>query len=580
MLRLLVCLLCMLPVGLARPRQVVSKTVPDRFRALALDKQKLTGLLGSRMRANSEGLLDDLNVAQLIQPLGANAPASASPDREFAGLFLDAAADAFEYNHDLQLRAQMDKVEEAVASSAKTTVAQQQVQLSIADLVNTRADLLGLLAYYRVTTEPTALATAQTVATALMASLTADANHQHLSEQPFAVTQIGLVEPFVRLYRLSGEKKYLGFCTALANSNAIPEITATTSQSALAIVLFALGGLADLYEITGNQSYLKPALAVWKQLATSRISIAGAPLPANDEPATTALATAAWLQFSFKLLRITGEPQYGDQLERTIYNQILAGQDGRNGNVSPEVPLNGTKRFSSKVTSSEGRSMLSEAKALALLPQLVWGRYDNGIAINLYTPGRAFFTLRKHGLVQIYSETTFPQSGQLQLHVEPSVKTAQFPIRLRVPGWAGEFRVDIADLHLKGSAGDVVIIDREWKSGDTVRIFMSLPLQTHRGFRQANEEQQDDLVLLRGPQILALGKTLNPDIQNLATVSLRPVSPGHYQISTYEDKLPQSFFGEQVYRISADISGKSQEVLLVPFADAVTYRVGLRTPSD
>ena len=580
LLRLLVCLVCLLDLGFGRPRRVVSKTVPNQFRALSLDKQKLTGLLGSRVRANSEGFLENVSLSQLLQPdahvTDTHVTDTTSPPREFAGMFLDAAADAFEYNHDLQLRSQMDKVADALASFSKTGLPGPEVKLTPDNLRDARAALLGLLAYYRVTNETGAFATAQSIGTVLIKLLSSEANGEGLPQELLTVPQLGLIEPFVRLYRLSGDRKYLDFCTALAKTDVPPEITATTSDSLIASHLYAVSGLADLYEVTGDATYLRPVISFWKRLLASRLSVTGALLPTDKENVIDTSSSAAWLQVTFKLLRITGEAGYGDQLERTVFNQVLAAQDGRTGNISPEVPLNGAKLFASKLSAANGRSLLAEAKAIALLPQLVWGRYDNGIAINLYTPGRAFFTLQKHGLVQIYSEGAFPQTGQIQLHVEPSVKSAQFPLRLRVPSWASEFDVTVADLHLRGKAGDVVIIDREWRSGDTVRVSIVLPLRTHHGFNLTREEDSGDLVLQRGPQVLALGQTLNADLPDLRAAALRPLSTGRYQISNYEDKLPQSFFGDQVYKANGEINGKAEDLLLVPYADALNYRIGLR----
>ncbi len=103
MIRHLVCGLLLASCVGARPRLAITKAVPDRFQALTLDKQKLTGLLGSRVRANSEGFLETIDMQSLIAPLSSQSDSDGPVAREYAGLFLDAAADSYEYNPDVQL---------------------------------------------------------------------------------------------------------------------------------------------------------------------------------------------------------------------------------------------------------------------------------------------------------------------------------------------------------------------------------------------------------------------------------------------------------------------------------------------
>ena len=72
-----------------KPRHAAAKTVPDSFRALALDKQKLTGLFGSRIRANSEGFLENIDLEEMLRPLQTGLESSDSEGvrttRAFAG---------------------------------------------------------------------------------------------------------------------------------------------------------------------------------------------------------------------------------------------------------------------------------------------------------------------------------------------------------------------------------------------------------------------------------------------------------------------------------------------------------------
>ena len=272
------------------------------------------------------------------------------------------------------------------------------------------------------------------------------------------------------------------------------------------------------------------------------------------------------MQLTLEFLRVTGDARYADQFEKTVYNQLLAGQDPRNGDLCPAVPISGRKTWSADPAPCASE----EARGIALIPALVWGRYDNGIAINLYTAGRATAILRhRRGTIQLYSEANFPQNGQITLHIEPD-HNIQFPLRLRVPEWAAQFTADIDGSHLVGTPGTYMNISREWKRGDTIQIKMDLTVHTIA--RNANSITE--IAIQRGPQILALGAKVNPEFTDLTGASL-PGATSTPTLGQPSNKLPLNWSSDQIYSIDGLYQGKQQKLTLLPFADATNYRVWL-----
>ncbi len=98
-LTLLLSAIAVAPVLAAAPRPLVVNAVTDRYRPLASDQQKLAGLLSERMRATREGYLERVNDEALFTAVG-----------EQAGRFLEASASEYEYSHDPNLKAVMDRV--------------------------------------------------------------------------------------------------------------------------------------------------------------------------------------------------------------------------------------------------------------------------------------------------------------------------------------------------------------------------------------------------------------------------------------------------------------------------------------
>jgi hypothetical protein len=74
------------------------------------------------------------------------------------------------------------------------------------------------------------------------------------------------------------------------------------------------------------------------------------------------------------------------------------------------------------------------------------------------------------------------------------------------------------------------------------------------------------VAIARGPQVLALEQSMNGGVLDLQAAGPR----------TMDVKLSHSGKG---YGIDGIVAGKPRELVLVPFADARTYRVWLLRPS-
>ena len=66
---------------------------------------------------------------------------------------------------------------------------------------------------------------------------------------------------------------------------------------------------------------------------------------------------------------------------------------------------------------------------------MVFYRADNGLAVNLYTAARAHLKLAGDVSLAVVMDTTYPSSGHVQIRLDPS-RSADFPLRLRIPLWA------------------------------------------------------------------------------------------------------------------------------------------------
>ena len=202
-----------------------------------------------------------------------------------------------------------------------------------------------------------------------------------------------------------------------------------------------LVGVADLYMITGDASLLPPVVMAWQDIRDHRRYITGTTsskehflddelLPGEDsDNVGEGCATVTWLQLTSRLFRLTGDVDYAEEMERTIYNQLLGAQDPHNGNICYFTPLNGAK----KPTPGINCCVSSEPRGISMIPQLAWGVTEKGPAIVLYTAGEFATPFAK-----ITAETTFPASGSVKLTMA-EVKRTHFALQLRVPQWTSQF---------------------------------------------------------------------------------------------------------------------------------------------
>ncbi|MBV9036489.1 MAG: glycoside hydrolase family 127 protein, partial [Acidobacteriaceae bacterium] len=123
--------------------------------------------------------------------------------------------------------------------------------------------------------------------------------------------------------------------------------------------------------------------------------------------------------------------------------------------------------------------------------------------------------------------------------------------------------------------GEFVTINREWRRGDTLKISIAMDVRT----LSSSDGKTGRIAIQRGPQILALDKALNPQLEDLSLIGIPLLPSSRPKLSPVETPLPATWYGDQAYRIEGEYEGKKQMLILVPFADAIHYQVWLRQPN-
>jgi len=592
--------------GLNRRRALeflVAEQVPETLRSVPFESLELRGPLAERMRINVEGRLVRIDTEACLSGFVHRDTAGSFDSAwvgEHAGKFLDAACNALRYRDDERLRRIAERMAQGLIASQEpdgylgTYPAARR--WTGWDVWVHKYNLIGLLSYYELTAEPAALAACRGMGDLLVRTFGVAPEQRDIvaAGEHMGMAATAVLEPMCRLYRFTADGRYLEFCRYLVRSYDEPRgprIVTTLLEGGSVYrvangkayeMLSNFNGLVDLYRLTADKTLLDAVLRAWEDIVRHQLYRTGTASAAEHfQPEERLLTlqssnvgemcvTVTWLQLNWRLLRLTGQARFGHEIERTVYNHLLAAQDATNGNISYYTSWNGVKEFTDALLCC----VSSGPRGISLLPQLVWGLQDNALFVNLYVSGR--MRCESGGVpVEVLCETAFPREGHLTMTVNAQ-RATHFILRLRVPEWTESFQVRFGERTLVGTPGQLLDVSRTWPRSSTLDIRMDMPTRVLAG----SATYPDYVLVQRGPQVLALEQALNPTVPYLHRVTLAdaPVRPRPLTEAGAPRVVRQVYEVDAIAGVAAEADQLRLEhraVYMVPFADLVNGRVWL-----
>ncbi|HEY8052057.1 MAG TPA: beta-L-arabinofuranosidase domain-containing protein [Steroidobacteraceae bacterium] len=596
-----ICATVRLPRG---PEPVVAERVPEVFTPLPFESQELRGLFAERMQTNVQGRLLHIDESACLSGFVHRDTAGEFDGAwvgEHAGKFLDAACNAVRYREHAGLRHIMERM-------AKALIASQEPDGYLGtypaarrwtgwDVWVHKYNLIGLLSYYELTADPAALRACRGIGDLLARTFGDGPGQRDIVDagEHIGMAATSVLEPMCRLYRFSADVRHLQFCQYVVRAYDHPHgprIVSTLLESGSVYrvangkayeMLSNFNGLVDLYRLTADRPLLDAVLRAWDDMVsrqlyrTGTLSAAehfqcdGRLLSLQSSNVGEMCVTVTWLQLNWRLLRLTGEARFGQEIERTVYNHLLAAQDGRNGNIAYYTSWAGPKEFTDALLCC----VSSGPRGISLIPQLAWGLQSDALLVNLYTPGRARFQINTVP-VEVLCATAFPADGEVRLTVN-AARAMHFAVRLRVPEWAHDFQVKVGPRTLAGTPGQILDVRHTWSQSTTLEIRMDMPARVVSGA----PTYPDYVHVERGPQVLSLERAVNSAVPYLHRVALAEADEA---VAVKPAPAPQGWSGRQVYHLTGSVGlpGDGEQlrlmrhtVSLVPFADTRNGRVWL-----
>ena len=247
----------------------------------------------------------------------------------------------------------------------------------------------------------------------------------------------------------------------------------------------------------------------------------------NETAYAETCANISLMFFAHRMLQVERDGEYGDVMERALYNGILSGVslDGtrffyaNHLTVFPEVE---PERSHCASTRQEWFGCAccppNIARLLASLPSYMYSASPRALWVHLYGPSEATFEV--HGAkVRVVQKTDYPWKEKVRFTVRPS-DPVEFSLELRIPGWCRKpsLKVNGQSMSLgritkKGYAR----IERLWEKGDQVDLTLPMPVERV----VANPKVRMDngrVALQRGPVVYCLEEADNG--KDLAALSL------------------------------------------------------------
>lgn len=305
------------------------------------------------------------------------------------------------------------------------------------------------------------------------------------------INSSSVLEPMVRLYSLTGEKKYLDFAAYIVNTGGADGINIFEKAYENKVYPYQYGvskayemmscfeGLLEYYRVTGIEQYKIAAINFGRAVIDSDITVIGTSgcthelfdhskarqtVPYDGIMQETCV-TVTWMKYCANLLRLTGESLFADCMEKSFYNAFLGSLNTekkecpyirekfiekmkypRIENVFLPVdsysPLLCGKR-GQKVGGTQLFSSLRYYGCCTAIAAAGVGVYlshsvmkdAEGLILNFYENGTV--ETEWDGIpVRIEILTDYPASGRIRVLVKTEEKV-KFTLKLRVPAWSG-----------------------------------------------------------------------------------------------------------------------------------------------
>jgi len=378
------------------------------------------------------------------------------------------------------------------------------------------------------------------------------------------INSSSILEPVVRLYNITNESKYLDFAKYIVESGAAKDFNIFETAYEDKIypyeypvvkayeLMSCMEGALEYYKVTGEEKLLTAVTRFAQRLIESEITIIGS-AGCKDELFNNSVlkqtftgyngiiqetcVTVTWMKLCFKLLKITGDSKYADEIEKSIYNALYGSVNTENRICSDEAEFardfkgvylryHSTKKgqifdsYSPLRSDIRGRCVggfrpmrnktaycgccvAIGAVGIGIVPRVSVLQENDNFAFMLYINGTASFNYNGNK-ISFVNEACYPSGNNVSITMSMDT-SEEFGVKLRIPYFSKETKVAVNGIYVNSDIQNgYIAIRKMWNSGDKIDIHFDMNLRYIRGMKNPEDSNSEKFIsFMYGPLVLA-----------------------------------------------------------------------------
>ncbi len=365
-----------------------------------------------------------------------------------------------------------------------------------------------------------------------------------------------ILEPFVRLYNLTGDKRYLDFAIYIVENGGIEngDIFELAYEGRLYPyqypvvkayeMMSCFEGLIELYRVTGIEKYRVAFENFVRLVAESDVTIIGCSGCTHElfdnssvRQANTVYegivqetcVTVTWMRTLWQYFTLTGDIKAIDEIEQSAFNAMLGSVNSELRSENGGFPFDS---YSPLVANKRGRAIgghkvMEDGKAYgccacigsagtALMNTASAAASNNGMYLNMYNAGKIKTRAPDGNPVGLEIFGNYPYASDVSIHVAASVP---FELSLRIPYWSEDTRLSINGEQKRAVPGQYFTFTA--KGGDVIELNFELSVRIVNAPDYADDPTaKEHIALIRGPVVLARDARFGEDVGSAVNVGV------------------------------------------------------------
>ncbi len=320
----------------------------------------------------------------------------------------------------------------------------------------------------------------------------------------------GMNDVFAQLYNITGNEDYLKTAVRFTHNAIVDPLAAGRDELSgkhANTQIPKIVGAAAIYDNDGSRTDLKAAAEFfWNTVVNNRSFVIGGNSVSEHFEAEGAETlhvkdaescnTYNMIKLSEHLFAWDHNSKYMDYVENALYNDILGAQDPETGNKMYFTSmLPGHFRIYGTPENSWWCCTGSGMENPGRYSKVIYYKDLDDLYVNLYIPSQVYW--RETGLT-FRTETQFPYSDKVTVSVAGG--SARASLKLRVPAWLeGDMTVKLNNEELDAAVENgYITVQRDWVQGDSLEITLPMGLSIYTA-----RDSENKVAFRYGPIVLA-----------------------------------------------------------------------------